>query len=129
MSPSVKVENRVLIVDDDQDFVATLVDILELWDYKIETAYHSASALTKCKAFEAQVALVDVRLGHEDGLTLLSQLKAINPRLMCIMMTAFTDIDTVTSTLKQGAYDYLHKPFAPEDLQKTLERCFEKINP
>ncbi len=120
-------ERRVLIVDDDRDFVASLGELFASWGFEYEAAFCTESALKKFKEFNVQVALVDIRLGTQNGLDLLSQLKEFNPNLICIMMTAYSDIDTLTSTLKQGAYDYLNKPFAPCDLLKSLDRCFEKI--
>jgi PAS domain S-box-containing protein len=120
-------ERRVLIVDDERDFVSSLVDILESRAYRTETAYSATGALDKIKEFSAQVALLDIRLGKVSGIDLLAKLKKVHPALICVMMTAYAAIDTAIEALQAGAYDYLRKPFHPPDLLATLDRCFEKI--
>ena len=120
-------ERRVLIVDDEKDFVSSLVDILESRGYRTETAYSAIGALDKIKEFNSQVALLDIRLGQVSGIDLLAKLKKVHPAIICVMMTAYAAIDTAIEALQVGAYDYLRKPFYPPDLLATLDRCFEKI--
>ncbi len=120
-------ERRVLIVDDENDFVSSLVDILESRGYRTETAYSAIGALDKIKEFNSQVALLDIRLGQVSGIDLLANLKKVHPAIICVMMTAYAAIDTAIEALQVGAYDYLRKPFYPPDLLATLDRCFEKI--
>ena len=127
-SASEQVEKgRVLIVDDEKDFVINLMDILESRGYRCVAVHSVMSALEKIKEFDAQVALLDIRLGDADGIDLITGLKAERPELLCVMMTAYATIDTAIKALQQGAYNYLRKPFDPQELLEILERCFEKI--
>ncbi|MBN1833314.1 MAG: response regulator [Deltaproteobacteria bacterium] len=118
---------KVLIVDDEEDFVLSLIDILEPYGYMIEKANSGKEATDKIKGFDAHVALLDIRLGKESGISLIYKLREASPSLLPIVMTAYTEADTAIEALQEGAYDYLRKPFNPHDLLATLERCFEKL--
>ena len=120
------VKRRVLIVDDDIDFAEGLVDILESHHCELQVANGSKEATEKLQNFDADVALIDVRLGPADGLDLIKQLKAIRPDLLCITMTAYAAKESAIEALRLGAYDYLRKPLNGEDLLATLDRCFDK---
>ena len=118
---------QVLIVDDEKDFVLSLEDILESRGYRVEIAHCPKTACEKLNRFDAQVALLDIRLGRADGINLIAELGKARPGIICVMMTAYAAIDTAVRALQEGAYDYLRKPLEAEDLLATLDRCFEKI--
>lgn len=118
---------RVLIIDDDRDFADSLSHLLTLEGYNVQRAYSVAAARDAMNTFEAKVALVDIRLGEESGLAFVSELRQEHPDLLCIMMTAYDSAETAIQALKEGAYDYVRKPFYSEDMTATLERCFERI--
>ncbi|MBN1993105.1 MAG: response regulator [Anaerolineae bacterium] len=120
-------QRRVLIVDDDIDFADSLHDLLEAEDYLTKIANNSNDALLEAKAFVPDVALLDIRLGQASGLDLLTILKQKYPPLLCIIMTAYANVENAVRALQYGAYDYLRKPIFPEELTATLNRCFEKI--
>ncbi len=119
---------RVLIVDDDHDFGTGLANLLTLEGYSVELADTADTALEVLNRFHAGVALVDIRLNNVNGIDLLSSLHKLYPDLLCVVMTAYADLDTAVEALRQGAYDYLHKPFHSGDLLSTLKRCFERID-
>jgi signal transduction histidine kinase/DNA-binding response OmpR family regulator len=119
---------RVLIVDDDVDFADSLHDILEAENYLIEIANNASDALSAAETFVPDVALLDIRLGQTNGLDLLTALKQKHPDLLCVIMTAYANIETVIKALQSDAYDYLRKPLYPPELATTLDRCFEKID-
>ncbi len=121
-------DKRILIVDDDEDFVISLVDILEPLGYVVETAYNTKDARKKIQNFDAHLALLDIRLGHTNGVNLITKFKSANPDILCVMMTAYTDIDASIQALKEGSYDYLRKPIETHDLLATINRCFERIH-
>ena len=119
---------RVLIVDDDRDFGGGLADLLALEGYDVKLADSADAAWEALKRFPAEVSLIDLRLGKGSGIDLIASLKNRHPELLCVMMTAYADLDTAVEALRQGAYDYLRKPFHSEELLATLKRCFECIN-
>ncbi len=118
---------KLLIVDDEKDFVLSLADILESYGYTVEKAHSGKGAMDKIKSFKAHVALLDVRLGKDNGINLIYKLKEESPKLLPIIMTAYATADTAIEALQEGAYDYLRKPLNPMDLLAKLDRCFERI--
>lgn len=124
-----RAERRVLIVDDDQDFAGSLAALLEMEGYVIAVAHDGAGAKARVEAMAAEapgVALVDIRLGREDGVALATELGRIRPDLLVVMVTAYASVPTAIRALQAGAYDYVCKPFDPDDLLATLGRCFDR---
>jgi len=120
-------EYLILIVDDDYDFAESLKLILEGENYKIRLASNKEEALVCIKKDPVDLALIDIRLGKDDGIDVLSNLLQKQPGLLCIMITGFGSIETAVQALKKGAYDYLRKPVNPEELLATIRRGLEKI--
>ena len=120
-------EKRVLIVDDDIDFSSSLSEILAHNKYITKIADNIRSANSEIKSFYPHIALIDIRLGVDNGIDLLKILRSKYPEIICIMITAYSNIDTSIEALRLGAYDYLRKPVIPDELIATLNRCFEKL--
>jgi PAS domain S-box-containing protein len=118
---------RVVVVDDDRDFAASLRNLLTLEGYEVELAHDVAGALDALNRFKVEVALIDIRLGDQDGLALLREFRQRREDVICVIMTAYASVETAIEALQRGAYDFLCKPFYPEDLVATLERCFERL--
>jgi signal transduction histidine kinase/ActR/RegA family two-component response regulator len=118
---------HVLVVDDDRDLADSLTRLLELEGYRVETAYSAEAAIETIKQNPVAVALVDIRLGQDNGVRLIHDLQACRPEVVVIMMTAYVSVDTAIQAIQEGAYDYLCKPFITEDLLATLQRCVERI--
>lgn len=116
----------VLVVDDDRDFAETLRKLLVLEGYSARSVESAAAAREALHEAPPAVALVDVRLGTESGLSLVAELRQRWPEVTCVVMTAYASTETAIKALHEGAYDYLCKPFYTEDLLATLERCFER---
>ncbi len=121
------VERRLLIVDDDRDFAESLVNLLDLSNYQVVAAYSAQGALATIKEFDAQAALVDLRLPDDSGTALIADLKRVNPDCVCVMTTAYADVDSAVTALEKGAFHYLQKPFRPAELLLLLDRVFETI--
>src|ERR1700738_3940155 len=119
-------QRRVLIVDDDVDFAASLTDLLELRGYVTAAAHSSGHAIAVLAEFHPAVAMIDIRLGRECGVDVLPRLLAQRPELICIMITAHADMPTAVSALRLGAYDYYEKSLDPAELYAILDRAFEK---
>ena len=104
----------ILIVDDE----LSVRDSLSNWfiedGYTVDTAEDSESALKKINAFNFHIILVDIKLPGMDGLELNRRIKSINEDTIVIVMTAFASVDSAVEALKDGAYDYVCKPFDPD---------------
>ena len=118
---------RVLVVDDDRDFADSTADLLALQGFEVLPVYDTGAAMRAVVNFPADVALIDVRLGTGSGIELVRGLKGALPGVTCVMMTAFASTESAIEALHLGAYDYLRKPFHPEDLLATLNRIFERL--
>lgn len=118
---------RILLVDDDRDFVEGIIDVLESRGFVVKTAYSAGSAADRIKEFDAHIALLDMRLGTKSGIDLIGSFSEARPGILCVMMTAYASVDTAVEALQRGAYDYLRKPLDMRELLSILDRCFEKI--
>jgi two-component system response regulator AtoC len=114
----------ILVVDDEQLIRWTLKERLAAHGYDVVEASSGAEALA---AFGDAIDLVllDFRLPDTDGLTVLRQLKDVQPLVPVILLTAFASIQTAVEAIKQGAYDYARKPFEFEALQLTIAKALE----
>jgi len=111
---------RIIVIDDDLNLRRTIVPVLKGMGYDVAAAGNSRSALDQFDKETFDVALLDLRLGEENGLDLMSKLQKIQPRSAIIVTTAFATIETAVEAMRQGAFDYLAKPFTPDQLQQAL---------
>lgn len=118
---------RVLVVDDETDAAEGVQDILELEGHIVGVAHDAASARQAAQMMMPDVALVDLRLKQEWGLDVIASLHKDFPALLCIVQTGNSDSNVVISALRQGVYDYLVKPFQPDQLLTVIARAAEKI--
>jgi NtrC-family two-component system response regulator AlgB len=113
---------NILVIDDDASLRRTVRMSLELLGHRATEARDSTQALELLgrRAFDA--ALVDLRLGEELGLDLLPRLLRLAPGLHVVVVTAFATIETAVEAMRRGAFDYLPKPFTPDQLRHVLDR-------
>jgi signal transduction histidine kinase len=117
---------QLLIVDDDQEFAESITDILIPEGYAPIIADRPETAAIALRTHAPAVALIDVRLRGMSGVELLSRLKAEQPNLVVVMMTAHADTQTAINALRKGAYDYCDKNCDPDELIAALDRAFER---
>lgn len=105
-------EIHILIVDDQEDIALGLKDMLELHksEYLVETAVDIQQALAAVARDIPMLAILDIRLGQENGLDLLTRIKKDHPQIACIMLTGYRDKEYAARAVVEGADDYLYKP-------------------
>jgi signal transduction histidine kinase len=114
------------LVEDDRDFADSLVDLLSPLGYSVRVAGGVREAIEALSTFAAEVALVDVKLGADDGVRLIPHLKNCRPELVCLLMTAYASLDSAVDAVRSGAEDYLSKPLEPALLARKLEHALDQ---
>src|SRR5262249_11680872 len=116
---------RVLVVDDDPSMAEALTGLLEHGGYHVAGASGISSAREAVRRGPTGLALIDLRLGQESGLQLLSQLKEIRPEMSVIMITGMAKIEDAVEAMKLGADNFVTKPIDPERLLAIVKKGFE----
>jgi len=117
---------RVLVVDDEENLRLVVRSVLRREGYEVEVAASGEEALALVESFGPDYILTDVRMPKMGGLELLATLKAKGHEATVIVMSAFGNVDLAIEAIKAGAYDYLQKPFKPEELALTLRKAEER---
>lgn len=115
-------QSKVLIVEDDEGLREALVDTLALAGYEWLEADSAEDALVKLKSNNVDIVVSDVQMAGMGGLALLRSIKQHWPNLPVLLMTAYANIEDAVSAMKDGAIDYMAKPFAPEVLLNMVSR-------
>ncbi|MFZ5429354.1 MAG: sigma-54-dependent transcriptional regulator [Bacteroidota bacterium] len=117
----------ILIVDDE----ASVRDSLYNWfiedGYLVKCAQDAKEALTILESESFDIILADIKMPGMDGLEMLKRIKALKQDAIVIMMTAFATVDTAVQALKDGAFDYITKPFDPDDLSHLIRNAGKQI--
>jgi DNA-binding NtrC family response regulator len=117
-----KERTRILVVDDEEIVRESLSSWLHEDGYRVDTAPDGPTALEKVKRERWGILLVDLKMPGMDGLQVLEAVKQIRPETAVVIMTAYATVDTAVTAMKLGAYDYLVKPFDPEELSLMVEK-------
>jgi len=107
---------RILIVDDEKNYPFVLSAVFEEEGYNTVTASSGVEALEKIKSHDIDLVLTDIKMPGMDGMVLMSHIKAHNPDLPIIMMTAHGTVEKGEEAVKKGAHSYIFKPFQNEQL-------------
>lgn len=111
---------KILIVDDDAQFVFVLQRSLVKRNYEVFAAENGAQACDVLQQESVDAAIVDLKLAHESGLKLIAQMKNIAPNLQILMLTGYASIATAVEAIKQGAQNYLAKPANTDEILSAL---------
>jgi len=120
------IPKRILIVDDEENFRHMLSVILKKEDYDVETAPNGEEGLKKLALSQFDQILCDIRMPHMDGMEFLKEAQKMGIEGTIIMMSAYGTIDTAIEAMKLGAYDYISKPFKPDEIILTLKKAEER---
>jgi two-component system response regulator HydG len=118
-------QHSVLVVDDDSAHRTMLKTLIGGWGFTVSEADDGSTAVEKIKETAFDLVLMDVRMVKVSGLEALETIKALNPAIPVIIMTAYSSVETAVKALKQGAHDYLTKPLDFDKLRLTIERAME----
>ncbi len=117
---------RVLIVDDDAEMASTLVDGLRHHGYTADACSSADEAFALVMDDRASIVVTDVRMRGMNGIELCERVVANRPDVPVVVMTAFGTLETAVATIRAGAFDFLTKPFDPDELVLVIERAISQ---
>ena len=115
----------ILVADDDAVARDLLVEVLTREGYRVRAAAGGAEAIRAAESEVFDVALIDLRMPDVDGLAVLARIRALDPAPPVFILTAFAAIETAIEAIRQGAYDYLSKPFRVDEIKLAVRRVLE----
>src|SRR6266700_8084509 len=122
-----KTDNRhVLIIDDERPVLMTLEALLKRHGYEVDTAPTATQGVKMLKSRSPTLVLLDLRLPDADGLEMLERIKSELPEVQVIILTAHDSLHNAIESIKRGAFHFISKPYAPEELLSLVENALEK---
>ena len=118
----------ILIVDDEESVRDSLYNWFIEDGYRVESAENAKKALTLLESGSFDIILADIKMPGMDGLEMLRRIKLLKSDSIVIVMTAFATVDTAVQALKDGAFDYITKPFDPDDLSHLIRNASKQIS-
>lgn len=117
---------HVTLIEDDEDFRIALAERMELAGLTVSVYANAETALAEIGADHAGIVITDLRMPGLDGRQVLSRIQTLDPALPVILITGHGDVADAVSAMREGAYDFVTKPFAFERLQDSLNRALDK---
>lgn len=116
---------RVLLIDDDDQMRSSTAQALELAGFRVEALATGEDALALATPSFAGAVISDIRMPGMDGMTLLGRLHDVDPEIPVILVTGHAEVPLAVQAMRNGAYDFIEKPFIVHDLAKVLRRALE----
>lgn len=128
MQVEINPDAAVLVVDDEQDIRDASERILTRTGFKVMKATRGDEALDVLDKERIDIVLLDLKMPGMDGLEVLKRIRMLNKPIQVIVITGYATVETAIEAMKQGAYDFIPKPFEPDQLRIVVNRAWEKIN-
>jgi two-component system response regulator GlrR len=122
---TVESSKKIFVVDDDSNFLKLIRIRLELAGYEVVTALNEDEAIAIAKEKIFALSIVDLKLVKRDGIALMQEMHSINPYMPIIILTAHGSIESAVEATKKGAFNFLNKPFDPDQLLSQIEKAVE----
>jgi DNA-binding NtrC family response regulator len=126
MKPMNRASAHLLVVDDDPVTIDLLNEVLSKEGHDVSTALSGEEAISQGMDHFFDIVITDVRMGEKDGIEVLRFFKKNAPDTTVIMITAFGSIETAIEAIREGAYDYISKPFKLAEIKFTIQRALEQ---
>jgi len=115
-----------LVADDEKSMREFLEIMLKKEGYKVTLASNGEEVMKLIEKDIFDLALVDIRMPRQDGISVLKRIKSISPETVVIVITAYASADTAIKAMKEGAYDYITKPFKIDEIKLIIQNALEK---
>jgi DNA-binding response OmpR family regulator len=117
---------KVLLVDDEKDFLEALAERLEIRDFDVTKAFDGDEALDRIASVDVDVVVLDVMMPGKDGLAVLREIKKTKPLVEVLMLTGHATVESAIDGLKNGAFDFLMKPTETKDLVAKIVLAYKR---
>lgn len=117
---------KILIIEDDAAFGQMLQKFLTKKEFEVRLSFNAEDGKKQFSAAAFDVVITDLRLPNYDGIQLLSDLKKINFKVPIILMTGYAEVSTAVKAMKKGAFDYISKPFTPDEILLIINKALEQ---
>src|SRR4030065_32553 len=121
-------KDKILVADDEQSMREFLDIMLRKEGYKVSLASNGEDVSKLIEKDIYDLVLLDIRMPKLDGISALKKIKTVSPETIVIMITAFASTDTAIKAMKEGAYDYISKPFKVDEIKLIIKNALEKKN-
>src|SRR5208337_4684121 len=118
-------QSKVLIIDDEASIRESVEMFLREKGLSVDTAGTGAEGMEAWLKYQPQVIILDIRLPDTSGLEVLKQITGLNSDVKVIMITAYHDMETTIEAMRNGAYDYIHKPLDVDELDHAVQRSLQ----
>lgn len=118
-------KHKILVIDDEEVVLDSCTQILDGGDYRVTTASNGAEGLTRIEELQPDLVFVDLKMPGLSGLEVLEQIRAKHALMVVIVITGYATVSSAVEAMKKGAFDFLPKPFTPEELRLIAKRGLE----
>ncbi|MDH4157951.1 MAG: response regulator, partial [candidate division Zixibacteria bacterium] len=118
---------NIVVVDDEEIYLSLVRDALEEESNQVETASNAFDALKIIESTDVNLIITDIRMPQMDGIELVRRAKEINPHIGAIFMTGYANLNSAKNAIKQGAFDYISKPFELNEIRQAVKKATDKI--
>jgi len=125
-APGSPKERRVIVIDDDDIMLLSCSEILTRVGYAVETFSSGEEGIRRIEKEHIPLLVVDLKMPKIDGIEVIRRVREIDPSMVIVVITGYATISTAVEAMKAGAYDFLPKPFSPDELTLIVNRGFER---
>jgi signal transduction histidine kinase len=119
-------DTKILVIDDEETMLDACGQVLSKQGYEVFTASSGEEGLKIAKEIGPDIAIVDLKMPGIDGMEVLERLDEIDPSIVKIVITGYATVESAVDAMKRGAYDFLPKPFTPDELRLIVRRGLER---
>ena len=118
---------KILIVDDDRKLLSVMRNIFTEEGHEVDTCSDGLEAINRCVDMKYDMIITDLMMPGADGLEVLKETRKIDPDIIVVLITGFASLETAIQAIREGAYDYITKPFKLEEIKILVNNAWDKI--
>ena len=118
---------KILIVDDDTNLLSVLKNIFADEGYEVEVCSNGLEAIQRYQEQPFDLVITDIMMPGASGLDVLKSLRELSPTVLVILITGFASLETAIKAIRDGAYDYITKPFKLEEIKIVVKNAFDRV--